>query len=190
LLLGFSLAQQQNEEQEPAAATLLLPLHAKYPQPQAAQQEGWRAALTGGGKRPALSDTTPLWVGGCAARTCSLLAVLLASSKPGHAAALVPWPWLVANCSSKAGGGVTLLPPPAALLEADAQQQQQLVSSSQQQQVCNSANDGDGASLLWPVPAGELAHLQLVSWGTLLVTAACCAAVSWTAVRAAMATGV
>lgn len=37
--------------------------------------------------------------------------------------------------------------------------------------------------LLWDVPAGALSHQQLVSWGTLLVAGACCAAVSWTAVH-------
>jgi hypothetical protein len=36
--------------------------------------------------------------------------------------------------------------------------------------------------LLWLVPAGNLHHEVLVSWGTLLVTAVCCIAVSWTAI--------
>jgi hypothetical protein len=32
--------------------------------------------------------------------------------------------------------------------------------------------------MLWDIPAGNLDHLQLVSWGTLLVAGACCAVLS------------
>lgn len=52
-------------------------------------------------------------------------------------------------------------------------------TSSDQRQLC----DGD-ERLLWLVPAGNLQHEALVSWGTLLVTAVCCLAVSWTALKA------
>jgi hypothetical protein len=73
----------------------------------------------------------------------------------GHVQVVVPQPWMLLDCRP-AGGQLQILQP------LPQQQQQQ-----QQQEV-----------LLWSVPAGNLDHEQLVSWGTLLVAAACCALLS------------
>jgi hypothetical protein len=122
----------------------------------------------------------------------------------GHFVARLPWPYLLVDCRQQ-GGALHLMPPPAALQQQQQQQQQckcrddptcspaaraegnsrsagisiSSDSSSEGSQLCN----GD-EELLWLVPAGNLQHEALVSWGTLLVTAVCCLAVSWTALTA------
>lgn len=120
-------------------------------------------------------------------------------SSTGHVAARLPWPYLLVDCRQQ-GGALHRLPPPAAL-----QQQQQSTCSTDP--TCSQPAGADGSSSsacrggssssaggkgscaggddasLWLVPAGNLNHEALVSWGTLLVTAVCCLAVSWTALK-------
>lgn len=80
----------------------------------------------------------------------------------------MPQPWLLLDCRS-AGGALQVLQPPHT---------QQHVPQQQEQQK---------SVLLWSVPAGNLDHVPLVSWGTLLVSAACCAVLSLRAVQVMVA---
>lgn len=159
LLLGLNTSSWQ-QQQAGSATTLLVvvPLHAKYSQPFAAGFQGWHWTLT------------------------------------GHIAARLPWPYLLLDCRQQ-GGTLSLLQPPSS--------HQQLTKSEQQPQQCSSGTDGKhsqskhrteessssggcaGADdgMLWLVPAGNLDHEVLVSWGTLLCAAVCCLAVSWSALR-------
>jgi hypothetical protein len=71
------------------------------------------------------------------------------------------------------------------MLRPPPQQQQQEGGEEQQQQQAEMAGSEvlqeaqqQREVLLWDIPAGNLDHLQLVSWGTLLVACACCAVLS------------
>lgn len=146
---------------------------------------------------------------------CACVLLLPPHTNPptGHVAAQLPWPYIVLDCRQQqqqqgdsGGGGITLLPPPPALQE----QQQGVCSSSadaamRQTSSCSRAGgsssseraqsstdsstsrgrSSEGGRLVWHVPAGNLDHQVLVSWGTLLVTALSCMAVSWSALQSA-----
>lgn len=121
---------------------------------------------------------------------CTYPAVCVRLHCAGHVAAVLPWPYLLLDCRQR-GGSLALMPPPAAL------QQEQQCTCSSTDPTCSVSTEADSSSssgaigssrescseggLLWLVPTGNLDHQVLVSWGTLLVTAACCLAVSWTA---------
>jgi hypothetical protein len=83
---------------------------------------------------------------------------------------VVPQPWLLLDCR-QAGGQLQVLHPPPE------QQQQQLQehAAAAYEQKQGQQQQQQQEVLLWSVPAGNLDHEQLVSWGTLLVAAACCA---------------
>uniref|UniRef100_A0A383WGT5 Phosphatidylinositol-glycan biosynthesis class X protein n=1 Tax=Tetradesmus obliquus TaxID=3088 RepID=A0A383WGT5_TETOB len=99
----------------------------------------------------------------------------------GHIHVVVPQPWLLLDCR-QAGGQLQVLHPPPEQQQPEQQQQVQMYLAAsddlEQQQQQQQQQQGQPELLLWSVPAGNLDHVQLVSWGTLLVAAACCAALS------------
>jgi hypothetical protein len=125
----------------------------------------------------------------------------------GQATIELPWPALIVDCRP-AGGELKVMPPP------HRQQQQQCYSaadvpcsactsggSSTRSSTCSSSGSGSSSSgsggvheqccadeelLLWRVPAGNLDHQKVVSWGTLLVTATCAAVLIYRSIAVAM----
>lgn len=124
----------------------------------------------------------------------------------GQATIELPWPALIEDCRA-AGGELKVMPPP------HRQQQQMCYSaadvpcsactfggSSTQSSTCSSSGGSssscsggvheqccaDEELLLWCVPAGNLDHQKVVSWGTLLVTATCAAVLIYRSIAVAM----
>jgi hypothetical protein len=107
----------------------------------------------------------------------------------GYVQVVVPEPWLLLDCR-QAGGQLRVLRPPPQQQQQQQQegeevqrQQQQEGEEMQRQQTARSEALQEGQQqqqevLLWSIPAGNLDHLQLASWGTLLVAGACCAVLS------------
>lgn len=89
----------------------------------------------------------------------------------GHVATQLPWPWVLLECGA-GDRDVQLLAPPSSA------EQQQCISGSA---ACSSADAAQ--QLAWAVPAGNLDHQALVSWGTLLATALFCVLLSAKALR-------
>lgn len=94
----------------------------------------------------------------------------------GHVHVVVPKPWLLVDCR-QAGGQLQVLHPPPEQQQLE-QQVQRYSAASEDLRQEQQQQQGQQEVLLWSVPAGNLDHMQLVSWGTLLVAAACCAALS------------
>jgi hypothetical protein len=100
----------------------------------------------------------------------------------GYVHVVVPEPWLLLDCR-QAGGQLQMLRGPPQ--QQQQQQEAEEETQRQQQQVETAGSDAlqEGQQqqqevLVWSVPAGNLDHLQLVSWGTLLIAGACCAVLS------------
>lgn len=95
---------------------------------------------------------------------------------------MLPQPLLLVDCRST-GGQLQVLKAPQEPTEAD-------VSAGSTYSATAESADHVGQwqqqQLVWSVPAGNLDHIHFVSWGTLLVTAACCVALSCKAVRVAL----